>query len=88
MKKIISLFVKNGNLRGRYQFIFGIIGISLLLLPAFILMSYALEIICVSIGTIIGGLGGYAAKADILKIKPFDNSYKKAKDSYEKEDKK
>lgn len=88
MIKIISLFVKNGNLRGCYQFIFGIIGISLLLLPAFFLMSYNLKIVCVSLGAIIGGLGGYAAKADVLKIKPFDNSYKKSKESYKKKDEK
>ncbi|AXF22754.1 hypothetical protein CUJ89_19790 [Burkholderia pyrrocinia] len=28
-------------------------------------------------------VGGYASRAHMLKIKPFDNSYKKARQSYE-----
>jgi hypothetical protein len=39
------------------------------------------------IGFGIAAVGGYASRAHMLKIKPFDNSYKKARESYEvKED--
>jgi hypothetical protein len=34
----------------------------------------------------IAAVGGYASRAHLLKIKPFDNSYKKARASYEVED--
>ncbi|MEM5446103.1 hypothetical protein [Paraburkholderia guartelaensis] len=31
-------------------------------------------------------LGGFSSRAHMLHIKPFDNSYKKARKSYEKDD--
>ncbi|MEK6313021.1 MAG: hypothetical protein V4807_01220 [Burkholderia gladioli] len=31
-------------------------------------------------------VGGFASRAAMLKIKPFDNRYKKARDSYKKND--
>jgi len=34
----------------------------------------------------IAAVGGYASRAHLLKIKPFDNSYKKARDSYKVKD--
>lgn len=39
-----------------------------------------------TIGLVIGSIGAYAGNAQILKLKPFDNSYKKARESYEKDD--
>jgi hypothetical protein len=38
------------------------------------------------IGFVIAAVGGYASRAHLLKIKPFDNSYKKARDSYKAKD--
>jgi hypothetical protein len=38
------------------------------------------------IGLAIAAIGGYASRAHLLKIKPFDNSYKKARKSYKTED--
>jgi len=35
------------------------------------------------LGIVVAALGGYASQAHMLKIKPFDNSYKKARESYE-----
>jgi hypothetical protein len=34
------------------------------------------------VGLTLAGVGGYASQAHALRIKPFDNSYKKARDSY------
>lgn len=34
----------------------------------------------------VAAVGGYASRAHLLKIKPFDNSYKKARKSYEVKD--
>lgn len=34
------------------------------------------------IGLGIAAVGGFASRAALLKIKPFDNSYRKARDSY------
>lgn len=41
------------------------------------------SITLMSIGLSIAAIGGYASKAHQLGIKPFDDSYKKARDSYE-----
>ncbi|GGD61365.1 hypothetical protein [Caballeronia grimmiae] len=38
------------------------------------------------VGLGIAALGGYASRAHMLKIRPFDNSYKKARKSYEMKD--
>ncbi|CAM2170458.1 conserved hypothetical protein [Paraburkholderia sacchari] len=38
------------------------------------------------IGLAIAAVGGYSSRAHMLKIKPFDNSYKKARKSYEVKD--
>jgi len=36
-------------------------------------------------GFVIAAIGGYASQAHMLKLKPFDNTYRKAKDSYEQD---
>ncbi|WP_341317438.1 hypothetical protein WN982_39890 [Paraburkholderia sp. IMGN_8] len=38
------------------------------------------------LGFVIAAMGGYASRAHLLKIKPFDKSYKKARKSYEVRD--
>ncbi|BBU31394.1 hypothetical protein BTHE68_51280 [Burkholderia sp. THE68] len=38
------------------------------------------------LGLGVAAIGGYASRAHMLKIKPFDNSYKKARKSYEVKD--
>ena len=75
--------VKNGNLKPTYQFLFGGIGIVLILLPALITMNYEWKIISISVGAVVGAIGGYAAKAHVLRIIPFDNSYQEARRSYD-----
>lgn len=36
-------------------------------------------------GIVISSVGAYAEQANTLKLKPFDDTYKKARKSYEKE---
>jgi len=38
------------------------------------------------LGFLLMAIGGLSTRARLLKIKPFDNSYKKARKSYEKDD--
>ncbi len=38
------------------------------------------------LGLPVAGIGGYAGRAKALGLKPFDNSYKKARESYKTED--
>ena len=37
-------------------------------------------------GFALAAVGGYASQAHMLKIKPFDNAYKKAKEGYKEGD--
>ncbi|CAB3748348.1 MULTISPECIES: hypothetical protein [Burkholderia] len=38
------------------------------------------------VGLGVAAVGGYASRAHLLKIKPFDDSYKKARESYTTKD--
>ncbi|WP_322104240.1 hypothetical protein [Paraburkholderia sp. J41] len=55
-------------------------GIGLDFLPRPIALAFAI------LGLPIAGIGGYASRAGALGLKPFDNSYKKARKSYETKD--
>lgn len=39
-----------------------------------------------SLGLIFTALGGYSSRAHTIGLKPFDNAYKKAKDSYKEDE--
>lgn len=45
-------------------------------------MRYVHSMLLMSFGLFLAAVGGYASRARTLKIKPFDNSYKKARESY------
>lgn len=45
-------------------------------------LRYDPTLITATIGLFIGIVGGYSSRAHMLGIKPFDNSYKKARNSY------
>lgn len=45
-----------------------------------------LRLFLILVGFAFIAIGGYASQANTLKIKPFDNGYKKAKASYSKPD--
>lgn len=39
------------------------------------------------VGFALAALGGYSSQAHMLKVKPFDNSYKNARKSYDEDEK-
>lgn len=49
---------------------------------AFIGLRYDKSMWVAMLGLLIAAVGGMSSRAHMLKIKPFDNSYKKARDSY------
>jgi hypothetical protein len=46
----------------------------------------AIALALVILGLPVAAMGGYASRAKALGLKPFDNSYKKARGSYEADD--
>ena len=82
------MFVKNGKATELTLNMLTILGILIMILSILFIELEWVKILIASIGLAIGSAGGYLSKTQSWGTKPFDNSYKKAKDSYEKEDKK
>ncbi|QCP50844.1 hypothetical protein FAZ95_17810 [Trinickia violacea] len=70
--------VEDGNLSLPVRTIFVVLGISI----GAVSFIWVRSILLMSIGLAIAAIGGDASKAHQLSIKPFDNSYKKARESY------
>ena len=86
MRKFLFYVIRNGNLTGIAVSILLLIGFFIITASLCLLKNRNIRIIGASVGLAIMAMGGYGSRAKTLGLKPFDNSYKKAKDSYEKED--
>ncbi|MGF6645032.1 hypothetical protein P3T24_003208 [Paraburkholderia sp. GAS33] len=79
-------FIDNGNLAAWLRLTLIVIGIGLAAvalgceLPVFWARAFLL------VGFFSVLVGGMTSRAKLLNIKPFDNSYKKARDSYKSKD--
>jgi len=78
----MSIFIKDGNLAPLIRGVICVVGIALI----FIGLAFDSTLIVPCIGLVIGAIGGISSRSAMLKIKPFDNAYKKAKDSYKEDD--
>ncbi|MCX4164123.1 MULTISPECIES: hypothetical protein [Paraburkholderia] len=82
MKKIRVM--DDGNLSGWLRTVLCVMGAGIVYWS----VQYAHSMLLMSVGLLLAAIGGYASRARMLKIKPFDNSYKKARDSYKVKDEK
>ncbi|CAE6737310.1 hypothetical protein R69927_07603 [Paraburkholderia domus] len=79
-------FIDNGNLASWLRLTLIVIGIGLAAvalaceLPVFLARAFLL------VGFFSVLVGGMTSRAKLLNIKPFDNSYKRARDSYKSKD--
>lgn len=78
--------VEDGNLKEWVRIVFVVVGIALVVGSVQLGLRSVLPTIVFTVGIIVAAVGGYASQAHMLKIKPFDNSYKKARDSYKVKD--
>jgi len=62
------------------------IGLSTTITSLYFFIDQTLSILGASIGLMFISFAGYAAHAEALGLKPFDNSYKKDRESYKKDD--
>ncbi|WP_296652596.1 hypothetical protein [Paraburkholderia sp.] len=76
--------IEDGNFSGwmRSTLVIGGVGAIILALDATRLLS-AVRLFLFLIGFLLAGIGGYASKAHSLRNKPFDNSYRRARKTYE-----
>lgn len=51
-------------------------------------LKYDQTLVIAVTGLVIAAIGGYSSRAHMLKIKPFDSSYRKVRESYLDEDEK
>lgn len=75
------MFIKDGNFTPLIRGILCVGGVALI----FIGLKFDTTLIVSCIGLVIGAIGGISSRSAMLKIKPFDNTYKKSRESYEKE---
>ncbi|MBC8725504.1 hypothetical protein F6X37_29215 [Paraburkholderia sp. 31.1] len=79
--KIIS----NGNFAPWFRILLWATGIAIAA-TSYFLLSGIEKFVGVVIGMVVLATGTYAERANMLHLKPFDDSYKKARESYEKDD--
>ncbi|WJF91793.1 hypothetical protein QS306_17140 [Paraburkholderia bonniea] len=74
--------IEDGNFSGWLRTLLCIVGA----VVVYCGVRYERSILIMTLGLAIAAVGGFASRAKMLKIKPFDNSYKKARDSYRVKD--
>lgn len=77
-------FIKDGNFSPWLRVFLAFFGLFIMYLSYQFLVKIWMYIGLIT-GLVIGYVGAYAEQANALKLKPFDNTYKKARDSYDKE---
>ncbi|MGS0742577.1 hypothetical protein ACVBEF_12180 [Glaciimonas sp. GG7] len=80
-------FIKDGNFTPWFRALIWISGLITAVL-FYYLATGKVMFWGVTISIIFAAIGAYSEKAHTLRLKPFDNAYKKAKESCNKEDKK
>jgi hypothetical protein len=80
-------FVEAGNFSGWVRITLFVVGITAFGMSlALDWLPRGLRIAAFLLGFGLMALGGISSRAHMLNIKPFDNSYKKARESYKTED--
>jgi hypothetical protein len=78
-------FIKDGNFTPWFRALIWITGLVAAVLFYF-LATGTLMFWGMMISIIIAAIGAYSEQANTLRLKPFDNTYKKAKGSYKEDD--
>ena len=77
--------IEDGNFPSWFRLLLIIVGVAIAVMALYCNMPLVLAKISLLVGFGIALVGGMASRAVLLKIKPFDSSYKKARKSYESE---
>ncbi|MGN6232014.1 MAG: hypothetical protein ACTHNZ_12755 [Trinickia sp.] len=79
-------FIEDGNLKRWVRVALILLGLVTMFIAYQFVPPAPFGGFLIVLGLGIAAVGGYASRAHLLKIKPFDNSYKKARDSYKVKD--
>ena len=81
------IFIKDGNLIRGVRILLILLGIGAIYIAVqFITPPSGWGIALMLIGLVLMAIGGYASRAAMLNLKPFDNSYQKARKSYDQKE--
>ncbi|HWW08181.1 hypothetical protein [Collimonas sp.] len=78
--------IRDGNFIYPVKILLFLLGAIVVILSFNYVESATWSTVGIAVGLAIAAIGGYSSQAHMLKIKPFDNAYKKAKKSYDKKD--
>jgi hypothetical protein len=79
-------FIDNGNLASWLRLMLIVIGTALAVVAVECKLQIFWARVLLLSGFAIALVGGMTSRAKLLRIKPFDNSYKKARESYKESD--
>ncbi|GGI54705.1 hypothetical protein [Oxalicibacterium solurbis] len=80
-----DFFIRDGNLKEWIRIFLVIAGVGCAIVGISIGITSIGGCFFLFVGFFLAAVGGYAAQAHMLKIKPFDNEYENARKSYEEE---
>lgn len=75
-------FIADGNFKGWARLTLVVVGLLAMFIAYQLVPPAPFGGFLLLLGLGIAAVGGYASRAHLLKIKPFDNRYKKGRDSY------
>ncbi|OJA37248.1 hypothetical protein [Burkholderia ubonensis] len=78
--------IEDGNFPSWFRLLLIIVGVALAAMALYCNLPPTLAKIALLVGFGIALVGGMTSRAALLKIKPFDSSYKKARESYKTKD--
>jgi hypothetical protein len=84
---MFNFLIKDGNLKEWVRIFCVVIGIGFVAMGIVLKITSLFGGLLFLLGFVFAAIGGYAAQAHTLRLKPFDNSYKKARASYESDEK-
>ncbi len=76
-------FIEDGNISAPYRYALGIVGGLLIIFPTEYMQASWLWFSLLMLGLVLMAVGGFAARAHTLNLKPFDRSYKRPRKTYE-----
>lgn len=78
--------IEDGNLKEWVRVMLVVVGVGMVISSTLLGLDTIVSKSVFVLGIVAAAFGGYASQAHMFKIKPFDNSYKKARDSYKVKD--
>lgn len=76
-------FIESGNISAPYRCALVVVGGLLTVLPTTYMQASWLWLLLLMLGLVVMAVGGFAARAHTLNLKPFDSSCERARKTYE-----